>query len=222
MSTSSSNSSLNYMSAAMPVSLPPGFANPPTPTPSTPIREFFGHNQKQRVEELEERVMELEIQNDGLKTGMHNFNVDRNEADDQIETLQEQVDDLIRLVAQLMKDAPQPVNGHDGRSPSPASDLFDDHRDAMDITTLWEFGGFDSLDAEVVSHPTPTIIYPYYRLVRPYLREELHCRCKSNKLRHVWAALERAYHIAGDWHHFIEVIRPVDEAKGIYKVFMGS
>ena len=158
--------------------------------------------------------MELEIQNDRLKTG--------NEADDQIETLQEQVDDLIRLVAQLMKDAPQPVNGHDGRSPSPASDLFDDHRDAMDITTLWEFGGFDSLDAEVVSHPTPTIIYPYYRLVRPYLREELHCRCKSNKLRHVWAALERAYHKSGDWHQFIEDISPVDEAKGTYTVFLGS
>jgi len=105
----------------------------------------------------------------------------------------------------------------------PASDLFDDHRDAMDITTLWEFGGFDSLDAEVVSHPTPTILYSYYSLARPdYLGEELRCLCKSNKLRDVWAALERAYHKSGDWHHFIEDIRPVDEAKGIYTVFMGS
>ena len=104
MSTSSSNSSLNYLSAAMPVALPLGFARPPTPP---------APNTTKRVEELEERVMELEIQNDRLKTGMHNFNVDRNEADDRIETLQEQVDDLIRLVAQLMRDAPRPVNGHD-------------------------------------------------------------------------------------------------------------
>jgi len=91
MSTPSS-SSLNY---TMPVVLPPGFATP-TP-PSTPYPDLM------------ERVLELEIENDRLKTGMHNFNVDRNEADDRIDSLQQQVDDLIGLVAALM--APQQVGG---------------------------------------------------------------------------------------------------------------
>jgi len=53
--------------------------------------------------------LELEIENDRLKTGMHNFNVDRNEADDRIDSLQQQVDDLISLVADLM--APRQVGG---------------------------------------------------------------------------------------------------------------
>ena len=81
MSTSSS-SSLDY---AMSVILSPGFATPTSPDP-----------------DLRERVRELEIENDRLKTGMHNFNVDRNEADDRIDTLQNQVHGLIALVAQLM------------------------------------------------------------------------------------------------------------------------
>ena len=92
MSTSSSNSSLNYMSAAMPVALPPGFARPPTPP---------APNTRQRLQELEERVLELEIENDRLKTGMHNFNVDRNEADDRIDDLESQVGDLFSLVMRM-------------------------------------------------------------------------------------------------------------------------
>ena len=99
--------------------------------------------------------------------------------------------------------------------------LFRTHRDAMDYHTLWDFEGFDSLDAEVVSHPTPTLLYPYYsghfeRVTR------IPVHCKSNKLRDVWAALERAHHKCGDYHQFIEDISPVDEAKGTYTVFLGS
>jgi hypothetical protein len=105
MSTPSSNY-LNYLSAAMPVALPIGFARPPTPP---------APNTTQRVQELEERVVELEIENDRLKTGMHNFNVDRNEADDRIDDLEKQVGDLFSLVMRM--NAPctctQSVNGHD-------------------------------------------------------------------------------------------------------------
>jgi len=117
MSNSSLLTPTHFMSTAMPVSLPPGFANPPTPPPSIPIREFFGHNQKQRIEELEERVTELEIQNDRLKTGMHNFNVDRNEADDRIDDLERQVGDLFNLVMRM--NAPCTCSKPASKPPSP-------------------------------------------------------------------------------------------------------
>ena len=124
MSTSSSNSSLNYLSAAMPVALPLGFARPPTPP---------APNTTKRVEELEERVTELEIQNetdDRIETLQEQVDEADNRIDEyekkanghwnaivkaesKIKGLQLQVDGLIALVAQLMKDAPQPVNSHD-------------------------------------------------------------------------------------------------------------
>ena len=40
------------------------------------------------------RLAALETDNDRLRTGMHNFNVDRNEADERIEDLKSRCDDL--------------------------------------------------------------------------------------------------------------------------------
>jgi len=135
MSTSSSNSSLNYMSAAMPVALPLGFARPPTPAaPNTtqPIEELeervteleIQNETDDRIETLQEqvdeadnRIDELEIQNDRLKTGMHNFNVDRNEADDRIDDLERQVGDLFSLVMRM--NAPCTCSKPASKPPSP-------------------------------------------------------------------------------------------------------
>jgi uncharacterized coiled-coil protein SlyX len=58
---------------------------------------------EEKIQELEERVMELEIQNE-TDDRIETLQDQVDEADDRIETLQGQVDDLIRLVAQLMKD----------------------------------------------------------------------------------------------------------------------
>tara|TARA_Y100000385_G_C12789742_1_gene507106 strand:- start:60 stop:374 length:315 start_codon:yes stop_codon:yes gene_type:complete len=101
------------------------------------------------------------------------------------------------------------------------SDIFDAHREAQDYSTIWDMDQFTNLDAEVVTHPRPVILYPYYS---SHFEQVIRVRsyCKSNSLRDVWAAIEHAHIKTGDWHQFIETIEPHDEAQGIYRVFVGS
>ena len=103
------------------------------------------------------------------------------------------------------------------------SDIFFDYGEAQGYQTTWAMDEFLHLDSEVTPHPTPIIYYPYYN--GDFERVTwLPVRCKSNKLRDVWAAIERAHVKSGDWHQFIEAIWPHDEEdrNGTYHVFLGS
>ena len=101
------------------------------------------------------------------------------------------------------------------------SDIFDTHREAMQYQTIWDMDQFIDLDAEVMPHPRPVIYYPYYSGHFERMTW-LPTYCKSNKLRDVWAAIERAHIKSGDWHQFIEEISAKDEDQGTYRVFVGS
>lgn len=101
------------------------------------------------------------------------------------------------------------------------SDIFEAHREAQDYQTIWDMDQFIDLDAQATPHPAPVVLYPYYS--KHFERVTwIPAECKSNSVRDVWAAIEQAHIISGDWHQFIEAIDPHDEAKGIYRVFVGS
>ena len=101
------------------------------------------------------------------------------------------------------------------------SDIFEAHREAQNYQTIWDMDEFIDLDAEAVAHPRPVILYPYYsRHFEKVIRVRAYC--KSNSVRDVWEAIERAHIKTGDWHQFIEAIDPHDEAQGTYRVFVGS
>ena len=101
------------------------------------------------------------------------------------------------------------------------SDTFYAYREALEYHTMWDMDQFTGLDAEVTPHPEPVIYYPYYN--RHFEKVTyLPVRCKSNKLRDVWAAIERTHVKSGDWHQFIEAIWPHEKVLGGYHIFLGS